>query len=71
MRIPCQFPHGLQVRIAAAFYDTATGETVTVQDASRTHKRKHHINTLAIQVRGVGTVLSPAPRFLINISQRS
>lgn len=43
-----------QVRIAAAFYDTATGETVTVQDASRTHKRKHHINTLAMQVRGVG-----------------
>lgn len=46
-----------QVRIAAAFYDTATGETVTVQDASRTHKRKHHINTLAMQVRCVGSGL--------------
>lgn len=38
-----------KVRIAAAFYDTASGETVTLQDATRTHKRKHHINSLAIQ----------------------
>lgn len=39
----------VQVRIAAAFYDTTSGETVTTQDATRTHKRKHHINSLAIQ----------------------
>ena len=39
-----------KVKIAAAFYDTNTGETKTVMDASRTHKRKHHINALAMQV---------------------
>ena len=41
--------HQNQVRIAAAFYDASSGETRTTQDASRTHKRKHHINSLAIQ----------------------
>ena len=40
-----------KVKIEASFYDTKTGETKTVMDASRTHKRKHHINALAMQVR--------------------
>lgn len=38
-----------KVSIAATFYDTKTGETVTTTQASKTHKRKHQINTLAIQ----------------------
>jgi hypothetical protein len=38
-----------KVSIAATFYDTKTGETVTTTEASRTHKRRHQINTLAMQ----------------------
>jgi len=43
-----------QVKINAAFYNAATGETTVTQAVSRTHKSKHHINTLAIQVRVEG-----------------
>ena len=39
-----------QVKINAAFYTAATGETGVTTAVSRTHKAKHHINTLAIQV---------------------
>ena len=38
-----------KVAIAAALYDTKTGETVTTTNVSRTHRGKHHINALAVQ----------------------
>ena len=36
------------VTVSAQFYNTTTGQTTTVTKASRTQKRKHQINSLAI-----------------------
>ena len=37
-----------EVSIAAAFYNTQTGQTTTTTRATKTQKRKHQINSLAI-----------------------
>lgn len=39
-----------QPKVASVVYNAKTGETVQTYDASKTHKRKHQITTLAQQV---------------------
>lgn len=39
-----------QVKVVSSVYNPKTGETIQTFEQSKTHKRKHQINTLAQQV---------------------
>jgi len=46
-------PHKSEIKVAAKFWNSRTGSEVQTNEIEQVHKRKHHINTLAVNAAAI------------------